>query len=133
SGHIPIGVNVDEASNGGQRCIEHLALSLLLGTARDSAVIVTEMAERQRTSKPYIVELYTRMLNNYDPVAARALAARLAKNGTWVDPTLVGMDVLARFAETDFSRSTPKVRSSGHVGYLGSRTTSGTSNADSDE
>ena len=98
-GHVPTKITAAEASDVGQRSIEHLtniAVSCSSQEAElqkrwsaallepDSAIYSRELARSE-----------TRGLETLDEQRCRALADRFAKNGTWHDPTLVVLRVAA--------------------------------------
>jgi imidazolonepropionase-like amidohydrolase len=49
-------------------------------------------------------ERYSRLLMGYDRDLARTLMQRLAKNGTWIDPTLTVANRVATSGEMDYER-----------------------------
>src|SRR5215218_9059287 len=95
AGHVPITVTAWEASDVGQRTIEHYTDSLLpyCSTAEDE--ILTEL--RAAATGPDPVQTYAaaffgmlpRFLETIDPGKIEALATRFATNRTWFTPTLI--------------------------------------------
>jgi imidazolonepropionase-like amidohydrolase len=75
-GHVPDAVRASEASNAGQKSIEHFT-----GIFEGCTAI-----EDQLIKGPKGLGLNVK---NYDPVRAQALIALMAKNQTWQVPTLV--------------------------------------------
>ncbi|MFI5184684.1 MAG: amidohydrolase family protein [Vicinamibacteria bacterium] len=75
AGHVPFSISAAEASDAGQRSIEHVTGVLEGCTARPNATPAS--ADREW------------FLMNYDPLRADSLFARFARNGTWQVPTLV--------------------------------------------
>jgi imidazolonepropionase-like amidohydrolase len=75
-GHVPDAVRASEASNAGQKSIEHFT-----GVFEGCSTI-----EDQLIQGPKGLGLNVK---TYDPVRARALIALMAKNQTWQVPTLV--------------------------------------------
>jgi len=105
SGHTPSGVLVQEASDAGQRSIEHLQLHVLPGASRNQQEVMFEAAQRAGSSRPMTFEeRYSRLLIGYDRDLARTLMQHLAKNGTWIDPTLTVAKRVATSGETDYER-----------------------------
>ena len=103
SGHIPDDILVREASDAGQHAIEHFQY-LVNGASRDEAALVMEAARRRGTPSPMgASEFYARLLTGYDGETARQMAARLARNGTWVDPTLGIFHTIAAMDQTDYA------------------------------
>jgi imidazolonepropionase-like amidohydrolase len=76
AGHVPDAVRASEASNAGQKSIEHFT-----GIFEGSTTI-----EDRLLKGPKSLGLNVK---NYDPARARALIALMAKNQTWQVPTLV--------------------------------------------
>jgi hypothetical protein len=76
-GHVPDAIRASEASDAGQKSIEHLT-GIFEGasTAEDSFV-------KGATKTPKIY------LDTYDDARAQSLIAHLARNHTWLVPTLV--------------------------------------------
>jgi imidazolonepropionase-like amidohydrolase len=95
AGHVPIAVTAGEASDAGQRSIEHFSDSLLpyCSTAEDE--ILAEL--RAAAAGPDPVQTYaaaffgmlTRFLKTIDPGKIEALATQFAANQTWFTPTLI--------------------------------------------
>ena len=77
AGHIPNGVSPREASNAGQRSLEHITVLL-------QALIALENKEG-RTSKQLTAEAFDKLAGE----EGTALFQAMAKNGTWHTPTLV--------------------------------------------
>lgn len=107
-GHVPFQVSVIEASDVGQKTIEHLfgmfaACSINELALRDQAVA---LINREGFGAFVQAELQDqlRSLNGYDRKKATALFARLAKNNTWQVPTLVGWRNLSSPKEFRFPR-----------------------------
>jgi hypothetical protein len=76
-GHVPDAVRASEASNAGQKSIEHFT-GIFEGCSTIEDQLVTGHA---RGPGPNV--------STYDPVRARAVIALMAKNRTWQVPTLV--------------------------------------------
>jgi Amidohydrolase family len=92
AGHVPYSVSVVEASNAGQRSIEHEDDLMRACSAKDSVVRATfGDTANIRASDP--IELFmdqARMLQSSpDPRRCANVIATLARNRTWVTPTLV--------------------------------------------
>jgi imidazolonepropionase-like amidohydrolase len=98
-GHVPVSITTIEASDAGQKSIEHLG-SILEGSS------ATETELRNWPKAPVKNEEYsviprtiaargTRMLDTYDPTKARAVFSHLIRNQTWQVPTLVTKRSLA--------------------------------------
>jgi hypothetical protein len=110
AGHVPWAVTAGEASDSGQRSIEHLAGILLSCSSR-------EMALRAELSHARVTSDFTETmpgqraeaeaLRSYDDARCRALAARLATNKTWVVPTLATSSKKASVREISAARYMP--------------------------
>ncbi|HEX4150759.1 MAG TPA: amidohydrolase family protein [Steroidobacteraceae bacterium] len=75
-GHVPDAVRASEASNAGQKSIEHFT-----GIFEGCSSIEDELIKGPKT--------LGQKVKTYDPARARALIALMAKNHTWQVPTLV--------------------------------------------
>ncbi len=103
AGHVPTTVTAAEASDAGQKSIEHLD-RVLLGCSTSEAEFVSQGA--RITS-----EQRKKMLETYSEEKARALFARFAKNGTWHSPTLVVLRAISHLDD-------PKVTNDPRLKYL---------------
>lgn len=110
-GHVPLSVTTIEASDAGQKSIEHL------GTIFEgSSTIEAELRRLEAAPPPEgdpsefprrIAARGERMLDTYDERKASALFRRLAKNRTWQVPTLVvkrGQTFIDDFSRTGDER-----------------------------
>src|ERR1700733_1064856 len=75
-GHVPDAVRAAEASNAGQKNIEHFT-----GVFEGCSTIEDQLLKGPKTLGLNVA--------NYDPARAKALIALMAKNQTWQVPTLV--------------------------------------------
>ncbi|HUR94414.1 MAG TPA: amidohydrolase family protein [Gemmatimonadales bacterium] len=85
AGHLPLSVSAAEASDAGQKSIEHLQFADDCSSARDQLVqlrIDTTLAQ----PKGGLAQLF---LNTYSDSMCAALFRRFVRNGTWQVPTLV--------------------------------------------
>jgi imidazolonepropionase-like amidohydrolase len=91
-GHVPDAITVEEASDAGQKSMEHL-IGVPLGASSDEAALFREkpvngtFGDYNNTGGDY--RRYLRAYATYDESKAAALYARFIKNGTWQCPTLV--------------------------------------------
>jgi len=99
-GHVPESVTAVEASNAGQKSIEHLT-RVAEGCSKEGTAIDSEL-ERFRAlfrapdatmakkidSGKNIIRLNMRVVETFDQATAQSLFALFAKNGTWQTPTL---------------------------------------------
>lgn len=91
-GHVPDAITVEEASEAGEKSMEHL-IGVPLGASSDEAMLFREkpvngtFGDYNNTGLDY--RRYLRAYATYDESRAAALFARFIKNGTWQCPTLV--------------------------------------------
>lgn len=90
SGHVPVAVTLDQASQAGLRSIEHMSYLLRGGSPREAGLSAAVAAGRMPAG-----EAVTAMVDSFDATTARAAFARLASRGTAVTPTLNGSRILA--------------------------------------
>jgi len=92
AGHVPYAVSVVEASNAGQRSIEHEDDLMRACSSRDS-VLRARFADTTTLSpgsQLAVIRSQARELRaSYDPAKCRSVIETLARNRTWVTPTLV--------------------------------------------
>jgi imidazolonepropionase-like amidohydrolase len=98
-GHVPLAVTTTEASDAGQRSIEHL------GTILQESSSISEQLRNWKGEEVKdgdysaiprnIAARGTRMLDTYDPAKAQQVFRNLRKNQTWQVPTLVTKRSLA--------------------------------------
>jgi len=112
AGHVPLSVSAAEASDAGQKSIEHtegvlLACSrieaplrkALQGMPVDLTELGADRAAAQQGLNPYALALAT-----YSDEKAAALCARFVKNRTWQVPTLTSVRSVASLGESSFTR-----------------------------
>ncbi len=91
AGHVPDAVSAAEASEAGQRSVEHLSGVQLACSSREA-----ELRRQRRPTPPLDGAAFARALRreataarqSYDPAKARALFERFKAKGTWSCPTL---------------------------------------------
>ena len=90
AGHVPLAVRASEASDAGQRSVEHVGAGNVLEecSAREGDLRPRVIAELG-TEEPEMLPLMLAMVESYDAEKCAALFARFAENGTWVTPTLM--------------------------------------------
>ncbi len=81
AGHVPFVIDAGEASDAGQRSMEHL--NMLLESCS------TEEEHLQKAEETWNDENTKEMLDTFDGQKCRRLSAKLAANHTWQVPTLV--------------------------------------------
>ncbi|MEP7383696.1 MAG: amidohydrolase family protein [Gemmatimonadota bacterium] len=105
AGHVPSLVSVGEASDLGMKSIEHLQM-LTNACSRDEDAMRAEYTAAYASPKGWdsagVVgrAQVRRMVDTFDPVRCRALAARLVRNGTWMVPTLTVLRSVAFLDDT---------------------------------
>ena len=100
AGHVPRWVTAAEASDSGQRTIEHLT-GIHLATSREEEVIRAELAGAPPAVARFVEG---RAAASHDPKKAEALFARFVRNGTWQVPTLTVLRSGAFRADPDFAK-----------------------------
>ncbi len=113
AGHVPVFVSASEASDAGQKSIEHLEGILvacstiepeLRKTIEEAANEATKDPSKIRTSWVRALnESEVKALDTYSKEKAAALFARLAANGTWQAPTLVVIRAVASLSDPHFT------------------------------
>ena len=118
AGHVPASVSVAEASDAGQKSIEHLTNFLEACSTREEdlrkmgAEAWQNLPEGQAFPSRASIRPLTRLsLETFSPDKANALFARLARNHTWQCPTLT---VLRNVASLD----DPKLHSDPRLKYM---------------
>lgn len=104
AGHLPLTYSLAQASKLGQASVEHLE-GLLIGGSRDAHQLQSELATLNVTSltdMQQVQERYLEAAAHQDPAKITAICADLAKNGTWVTPTLAVLHASAKAGAADF-------------------------------
>jgi imidazolonepropionase-like amidohydrolase len=86
-GHVPYPVTAAEASDAGQRSLEHLT-EVDVGTSSDEPAIKAEELEAMNQKRGYLPDP-ERLKATFDSAKAGALFERFRRNDTWQVPTLV--------------------------------------------
>ncbi|MBT4288787.1 MAG: amidohydrolase family protein [Deltaproteobacteria bacterium] len=104
-GHVPFSVTLLEASNVGQKSMEHLK-KMVSGTSDSYNRIVAEYRDQEKT--PSIeLEMLNKILAGYGGDQAKILYSTFVKNNTWQSPTLAisrNMAYLRERSEIDKER-----------------------------
>ncbi|MBS1853697.1 MAG: amidohydrolase family protein [Acidobacteria bacterium] len=88
-GHVPFSVSAVEASDAGQRSIEHLSGILLACSSQEAELRGKRLeAAAQRDYAAY-TSLGAQMLRSYDTAKAARVFATFVKNDTWQTPTFI--------------------------------------------
>jgi len=104
-GHVPYSVTAGEASDAGQKSMEHLYGILLACSSREEELTKLLAAARQDPAKPdraMLRRANEQLLDTYDDAKAAVLFAKFKKNGTWQVPTLTVLRALGNLDDKDF-------------------------------
>ena len=110
AGHVPDSVSAAEASNAGQRSIEHLSgIRLACSTSEDE--LRKELIEARAKSDASLLyralrRVYTKSLETYSEEKAEALFARFVANDTWQVPTLEVARFVAQLNKSEAAADT---------------------------
>ncbi len=89
AGHVPDAVRVADASDAGQKSIEHLT-GIALGCSTIERQLMDEKAQAfAARDRARYASIEPRATATFDPTIATALFSRFVTNGTWQVPTLV--------------------------------------------
>jgi hypothetical protein len=112
-GHVPAKITAAEASDVGQKSIEHLTNIAVSCSSQEAELQKRWSAALLEPDSPISLRELTRTetsaLETLDDQRCRALANRFAKNGTWHDPTLVVLRVVA-FGNDKTLANDPRLR-----------------------
>jgi imidazolonepropionase-like amidohydrolase len=107
AGHVPEAVSAAEASDLGQKSMEHLFGILLACSTEEEKLRQEELETLAKLDNAAIRPLLGRMqikaLDTYSDAKAGALFARFIKNGTWQDPTLTVLRALGSLDDEQFT------------------------------
>src|SRR5262249_7643345 len=106
AGHVPWSVSAAEASDAGQKSIEHLT-GILLSCSSREAEIRRQIPEGPAFPRRGAVE--AKALETYDAKKPRELCDRFVRNGTWQCPTLTVLRSFAYLDDSDF-RNDPRLK-----------------------
>jgi hypothetical protein len=95
AGHVPFSVSAADASDAGQKSIEHLT-----GIAETCSSKEAEL----RRAAAWTPALAEELVKTYDEGKCRALFARFARNGTWHTPTIALHRMLTFRGEEEFRK-----------------------------
>lgn len=102
AGHVPHVVTVAEASDAGQKSIEHLTGVLAACSPDEERFLKRGAGALGRTERNRLA------LESYSEERAQALFAKLKANGTWQCPTLVVLRSIAHLDDPEFTND-PRV------------------------
>jgi hypothetical protein len=83
-GHLPYQVRASEASDAGQRSIEHLD-GIAIACSKKEQSLIKELRPGRYLEK---MNLYVEALHSFDGAQCQALFSQFKKNSTWQVPTL---------------------------------------------
>jgi imidazolonepropionase-like amidohydrolase len=98
AGHVPYSVSAGEASDAGQKSMEHLYGILLACSSKEAELTKLLVEARKDPLKPdraLLRRATEQIVDTYDAKKAAALFAKLKANGTWQSPTLTVLRSLA--------------------------------------
>jgi imidazolonepropionase-like amidohydrolase len=107
AGHVPYSVTAAEASDAGQKSMEHLYGVLLACSTKEGELSKDQLAARRDPANPdraLLRRLNQQLLDTYDAEKAAALFAKFKANGTWQVPTLTVLRAMANLNEEAFVR-----------------------------
>ena len=105
AGHVPHAVDAGEASDAGQRSIEHLTNLWFEVSVEEDAIRrrILELQDGGASALDLFREKIDRLMplafRTHDAERERELWARFARNGTWQTPTLINDRYFVHFAE----------------------------------
>ena len=98
-GHVPFSVSLAEASNAGQKSIEHLTGFGLAACSQESNLREQILQSSTTHDRAAYFAASRKVSETYDPAKAVSLMALLAQNKTWQVPTLVWTRTQANIAD----------------------------------
>ena len=115
AGHVPQSVTVAEASDAGQKSIEHLTGILTACSSREeefrkqTEAAGSKLPQGQIPNPATLRQLNRLVLETFSPEKAAALFARFKRNQTWQCPTLTVLRSTASLDDPSF-RSDPRLK-----------------------
>jgi imidazolonepropionase-like amidohydrolase len=100
AGHVPYLVTAAEASDAGQKSMEHL-LGVEVACSNQESTLMAEIPRRGYLD---VLRRDARALESYDDAKAQALFSRFVRNGTWQSPTLTVLRMNALLNDPQFRR-----------------------------
>jgi hypothetical protein len=110
-GHLPYGVRATEASEAGQRSIEHLDGIAIACSKREQSIIKELRPLHYLEKMNFVGEAF----NSFDAAQCQALLAQFRRNGTWQVPTLTVHRGMAFLNDGYFTSDPRLVYMSGEV------------------
>jgi imidazolonepropionase-like amidohydrolase len=113
AGHVPESVSAAEASDLGQKSIEHLTgVELACSDSEDELrreAVATVIKADNRVTMELLGRIDARAADSFSDKKARALYARFVRNGTWQVPTLTVLHSLVSLDDPKFTAD-PRVK-----------------------
>jgi len=100
-GHVPYAVSIVEASESGQKSIEHL-YGILLASSSDEEQLRKQMVNAKEADWMAEIAQAKKLVQTYDEKKANAVFSLLAKNKTWQCPTLTVLRTAAYLNDPAF-------------------------------
>jgi hypothetical protein len=110
-GHLPYGVRASEASEAGQRSIEHLD-GIAIACSKREQSIIKELQPLHYIEK---MNLVAEAFRSFDAAKCQALFAQFLRNGTWQVPTLTVHRAMGFLDDGHFTSDQRLVYMSGDV------------------
>jgi imidazolonepropionase-like amidohydrolase len=105
AGHVPYSVTAREASDAGQKSVEHLTGLLLACSAKEGELTVALSEARRDPASPdraLLRRVNEQLIDTFDAAKAATLFAKFKANGTWQVPTLTVLRALGNLDDKDF-------------------------------
>jgi hypothetical protein len=112
-GHLPYQVRASEASDAGQRSIEHLD-GIAIACSRKEQSLIKELQPGHYLEK---MNLVVEALHSFDASQCQALFAQFRQNGTWQVPTLTVHRGMAWMNDSHFTSDPRLAYMNGNVRY----------------
>jgi imidazolonepropionase-like amidohydrolase len=112
AGHVPEAVSAAEASDAGQKSIEHLTGVLLACSSKEDEIrkeANAHVSAGTATLLNSFIQNQVKALDSFDEKKCTALAARFVRNHTWMSPTLTVLRAIAFIGDESF-RNDPRLR-----------------------
>ncbi|HEX6730481.1 MAG TPA: amidohydrolase family protein, partial [Pyrinomonadaceae bacterium] len=112
AGHVPQLVSIAEASDAGQKSVEHLTGILAACSAREQELrqrLNQSFSNQRPGQRPFLGPLTRLMLETFSKQKANTLFARLKQNQTWQCPTLTVLRSGAFLNDPSF-RNDPRLK-----------------------
>jgi imidazolonepropionase-like amidohydrolase len=103
AGHVPFAVGADEASNAGQRSMEHLNQVLETCSSKEQELL-------RVPGKDWSIAYDKLMVDTYDENKCRKLFSLLAENHTWQVPTLIQKQMYYFSGDLRYFTESPRLK-----------------------